>query len=51
MLYSIFNHETKKESVVTEQGLENLFPELRLGVIEVVDEIDLDLEDLTIDEQ
>lgn len=36
-IYTVFNHETK-----TEEQLENLFPELTLGIYEIVDEIDTD---------
>lgn len=42
IIYTVFNHETKTESVVTEEQLENLYPELKSGICEVTDEIDTD---------
>lgn len=43
IIYTVFNHETKTESVVTEEQLENLYPELKSGICEVTDEIDTDV--------
>ena len=45
IIYAVFNHETKTESVVTEEQLENLYPELKSGICEVVDEIDTNYTD------
>ena len=42
IIYTVFNHETKTETVVTEEQLENLYPELKLGICEITDEIDTD---------
>ena len=42
IIYTVFNHETNTESVVTEEQLENLWPELKSGICEVTDEIDTD---------
>ena len=42
IIYTVFNHETKTETVVTEEQLENLYPELTLGICEITDEIDTD---------
>ena len=42
IIYTVFNHETKTESIVTEEQLENLWPEIKSGICEVTDEIDTD---------
>lgn len=41
-IYTVFNHETKTETTVTEEQLENLWPEFNLGICEITDEIDTD---------
>ena len=45
IIYTVFNHETKEQSVVTEEQLENLWPELKSGIYEVIDEIDTNYTD------
>lgn len=40
IIYTVFNHETKTESVMTEEELEQVFPELRSGILEITDEIE-----------
>lgn len=45
IIYTVFNHETKTESIVTEEQLENLYPELKSGTYEIVDEIDTNYTD------
>lgn len=39
-IYEILNHETKLTDFVTEEVLENYYPELKAGTIEIVDEYD-----------
>lgn len=46
IIYTVFNHETKTEFVVTEEQLENLYPELKSGICEIVDEIDTNYTDI-----
>ena len=38
IVYEIFNHETKETSFVTEEELENLYSELKAGIIEIIEE-------------
>jgi hypothetical protein len=39
-IYEIFNHETNEREFVTEEVMENYYPELKAGTIEIVDEYD-----------
>lgn len=39
-IYTVFNYETKEQLTITEETLENYYPELKLGTMEIVDEID-----------
>lgn len=39
-MYIVHNHSTNEQLHLSEEQLENAFPELSLGILEVVDEID-----------
>lgn len=41
-IYTVFNHETKTESIMNQEQLEAVWTELKSGTIEIVDEIDTD---------
>ena len=40
MIYTVHNKETNEQLHLSEEQLENAFPELQLGILEIVDEID-----------
>ena len=39
-LYEVFNHQTKESQVVDIEQLENMYEELKAGIVEIVDEYD-----------
>lgn len=39
-IYTVFNNETKEEITVTAEQLDRMFPELKAGKLEIVDEIE-----------
>lgn len=41
-VYEIFNHQNNGREFVTEEVLENYYPELKAGILEIVDEYDSD---------
>lgn len=40
MIYIVHNHTTNEELTLNQEQLENIYPELKAGTMEIVDEID-----------
>ena len=39
-LYEVFNHQTKESQVVAVEQLENMYGELKAGIVEIINEFD-----------
>jgi hypothetical protein len=48
MIYTVYNNITGTESVLTQEELEAAWPELINGTLEVIDEIDPDYQDASL---